>query len=143
MIAGTAIAAALLSGCAGTTATSARVGVVFGHDVVYVDPPPAYVYGYTPVYYHSHPAYWVDGRWYYYSPTGWVVFRQEPRALRSYRLREYRGMYSAPPLHRYERFESPSQQRYRAPAPRRAPAAPPRRFPSQSPSQQRQRVPAR
>ena len=109
-------AGSLLVGCAGSTSASARVGVMYGYDVVYVDPPPAYVYQYAPVYYRSYPAYWVDGRWYYRSPHGWVVFRQEPTLLRGYRVREYRGVYSAPPIQRYRVIESPSEQRYRVPA---------------------------
>lgn len=143
-----AIASSLV-GCAGST--SAQVGVMYGYDVVYVDPPPAYIYGYTPVYYRSYPAYWVDGRWYYYSPRGWVVFRQEPPALRNYRIREYRGMYSAPPIQRYRPLESPGEYRYRVPArpapdryrqaPPRAPERPP--APRQAPTQERRRVPAR
>src|SRR5688572_29296828 len=114
-------AGSLLVGCTGSTTASARVGVLYGYDVVYVDPPPTYVYQYTPVYYHSYPAYWVDGRWYYRSPRGWVVFRQEPTVLRGYRVREYRGVYSAPPIRRQRVIESPTEHRYRETAPRQAP----------------------
>jgi hypothetical protein len=136
---------ALFSGCGGTT-TSAQVGVMYGYGVTYVDAVPAYVYGYTPVYYHSYPAYWVDGRWYYRSPSGWLVFRQEPLELRHYRVREFRGMYSAPPLERYryplEPMRGPIEQRYRVPAPSPAPhRAPPPRPPAQGPTQHRYRVP--
>jgi hypothetical protein len=128
-------AGSLLVGCAGSTTASARVGVMYGYDVVYVEPPPAYVYQYTPVYYRSYPAYWVDGRWYYRSPHGWVVFRQEPTVLRGYRVREYRGVYSAPPIRRYRVPADPGQGRYREAAPR--PARERRAVPHQKPEQRR------
>jgi hypothetical protein len=38
-------------------------------------------------------AYYVDGRWYYPSSQGWVVFREEPRELARWRreIRDRRG----------------------------------------------------
>lgn len=74
-------------GCAGSA--TMRTGVVYNDPVVYVETVPSYVYQQPAVYYRGYPAYWVDNRWYYQSPSGWVVFRREPAHLHQYRIRYY------------------------------------------------------
>jgi hypothetical protein len=66
-----------------------RSGVVYDHPVYYVDEPHG-VSGYPSAQYRGRPAYLVDDRWYYSTPKGWVVFREEPRELRAFRERRYR-----------------------------------------------------
>ena len=83
------LAAASLAGCA----VSTRPATYGGFRVSYASPPPA-VYEYPSVTYGGAPAYLVDGRWYYPSPSGWVVFRSEPSPLTRYRLDYYGGAYS-------------------------------------------------
>lgn len=80
-----AAAAPLVVGCVART----RGEVVYGHPVVEAEYVPARIEYYPRVYYRGSYAYYVDGRWYYPSPRaqrGWVVFRDEPRQLRRYRI---------------------------------------------------------
>jgi hypothetical protein len=93
-------------GCAG--GTQLRGGIVFDHPVYYVDRPPPRLRRRPIAYYHGRPAYLVEGRWYYSSPRGWVVFRREPRELR--RVREARS------ARRYDDRDR-SQRRYRSDEP--------------------------
>jgi hypothetical protein len=64
----------------------ARGEVVYDYPVVYAEAPPR-IESYPSTYYHGRPAYLVDGRWYYRTNRNWVVFREEPVELRSYRVR--------------------------------------------------------
>jgi hypothetical protein len=72
----------LLPGCV----AHARGALVYDHEVEYVDAAPERVEYYPNTYYRGRPAYLVDGRWYYHSGNRWVVFRDEPRELREYRV---------------------------------------------------------
>jgi hypothetical protein len=66
----------------------ARGEVVYGEPVTVVERAPERVYTYPRYEYHGRPAYLVDGRWYYHDDRDrWVVFRDEPRELRDYRVR--------------------------------------------------------
>ncbi|HTV21279.1 MAG TPA: hypothetical protein VMG12_21480 [Polyangiaceae bacterium] len=98
-------------GCAGST--QLRGGLVFDYPVYYLDAPPPRVHRYPSAYYRGRPAYLVDGRWYYSTPRGWVVFRREPRELRDYREAR-RG---EPTERRYRtpsrRYEGPTERRHR------------------------------
>jgi hypothetical protein len=77
-----------LPSCGG--GTQARAGVVYDYPVEYIDGPPPRYRSYPRQDYRGRPAYLVNGRWYYSSPQdGWVIFRDEPRELRSYRERRY------------------------------------------------------
>src|SRR5688572_8813452 len=71
----------------------ARGEIVYDHEAEYIEPPPRVEY-YPRVYYHGEPAYLVEGRWYYRSGGRWVVFRDEPRELREYRVRRAPVRYS-------------------------------------------------
>lgn len=71
-------------GC--TARAGVQGGVVYGYPVVTVDTAPAYVYDYPRVAYRGRYAYLVHDRWYYPTNRGWVVFREEPRELRRYRV---------------------------------------------------------
>jgi hypothetical protein len=74
--------AGLAFGCVPASAT-----VVYDQPAEYVEvaevPPTIYYEPY--VYYRGRPAYYVSGRWYYRYSGRWVVFRDEPRELRTYR----------------------------------------------------------
>lgn len=84
------ICAALLTGLTGCLGqTQVRAGLLFDYPVTYLHRPPARVRYYPRTHYRGRPAYLVHGRWYYSSPRGWVVFREEPRELRSYRQRRF------------------------------------------------------
>ena len=85
LVVGSLLLGAAPLGCAGSA--QLRAGVLYEQPVYYVDAPPPHVYRYPSAHYHGRPAYLVDGRWYYSSPGGWVVFREEPRELRVYRQR--------------------------------------------------------
>jgi hypothetical protein len=101
-----------------------RAGVVYDHPVYYVDEPRG-VYGYPSVNYRGGPAYLVDNRWYYSTPRGWVVFREEPRELRSYRERRYSARDHRGDRYRAPRRAEPTQtRRYREREPEREPASP-------------------
>jgi hypothetical protein len=62
-----------------------RTGVVYDEPVVYVERAPARIRYYPRYYYRGRPAYLVQNRWYYDTPRGWVVFREEPRELQRFR----------------------------------------------------------
>jgi hypothetical protein len=73
---------AILPGCV----AHARGTLVYDHEAEYVDAAPERVEYYPSTYYRGRPAYLIDGRWYYHSDRRWVVFRDEPRELRDYRV---------------------------------------------------------
>lgn len=99
-----------LLGCAGST--QLRGGLVFDYPVYYLDRPPPRIERHRVAYYRGRPAYLVEGRWYYSSPRGWVVFRREPQELR--RVREARS------ARRYDdRDRSPRRYRSDEPTERR------------------------
>lgn len=117
-----ALATSALSGaaCVATVGAEAPAGwVVYGS---YVDPVrtvPSGIYSYPRVIYRGRYAYYADNRWYYDSPRGWVVFRQEPSELARYRVslrsrpteeRRYRTPAPQSPRYRYDRgiFEGPN-----------------------------------
>ncbi|WP_437689837.1 hypothetical protein [Sorangium sp. So ce176] len=84
------------TGCAAEvhTRTVAPAPVVVTHrefavgeePVVHIAAAPAYIETYPRVYYRGSYVYYVDGRWYYPTRHGWVYYREEPRALVSYRV---------------------------------------------------------
>jgi hypothetical protein len=84
----TTLLALLLTSCYGTTRVEG--GVVYDYPVVQVEAAPMHIDTYPRVYYRGNYAYLVEGRWYYPTASGWVVFRQEPEVLSSYRVRYYR-----------------------------------------------------
>lgn len=99
-----------------------RTGVVYSDPVVYVDTVPSYLYSQPYVYYRGYPAYWVDGRWYYQSAGGWVVFRREPAWLYQQRVRIHaqpqRRVYAQPRVHTQPRgrvYEQPRGRMYTQP----------------------------
>lgn len=96
--------ATTLVGCAGSAVV--RGGAVYGDPVVYVDTVPGYVYSQPAVYYRGYPAYYVDNRWYYQSPSGWVVFRREPAALYQRRVHVSTRVHAAPRIHRPARVHA-------------------------------------
>src|SRR5690606_17698719 len=106
----------------------------YGYPVVTVDTVPAYVYDYPRVAYRGRYAYLVQGRWYYPSSRGWVVFRDEPRELRRYRV-YYRDYGAFPGTRRPSRvirepaYGSPIERRRRQVPLDRAPAIEQRRAP--------------
>jgi len=61
--------------------------ILYDHPVAYVEEVPPRIEYYPATYYHGHPAYLVDGRWYYRHRERWVVFNDEPVELRDYRVR--------------------------------------------------------
>jgi len=74
--------------------------LVYGYPVYPVAAAPVEVATYPRVYYGGSYAYLVEDRWYYQSPRGWVVFREEPRELYRYRT-------ALPPDHRARRVPPP------------------------------------
>jgi len=71
------------SGCVASAGLEG--GYVYGYPTHYVDVDPWWIASYPSYWYHGRSAYWVGDRWYYDSPSGWVVFRHEPAELRRYR----------------------------------------------------------
>jgi hypothetical protein len=102
--------------CAGTIST--RGTLVYEYPATYVETvPPGTVYQ-PRVYYRGRYAYLREGRWYYPTDRGWVVFREEPRELQRYRVNyqdraRYDYQYRSVPEHRY-RYNAP-EYRYRSP----------------------------
>jgi hypothetical protein len=121
------------AGCTGSAAV--RGGVVYEYPVATVETVPAGIHYAPRVIYQDRYAYLVDDRWYYPAAGGWVVFRQEPRELRPYRVYYsgtrrspvytnrpgYRGV---PPAYRQR---DPDRYRYRDPAYGAPPAQPSQR----------------
>lgn len=75
--------AALIAGCLGTV--GAEGFIVSGHPAVRAEVVPVEITAYPRVYFRGTYAYLVDGRWYYPTNHGWVVFEEEPAELRRYR----------------------------------------------------------
>jgi hypothetical protein len=117
-----ALATLGIGACAGT---QAEATLVYDYPAVYVDSVPAHALYQPRVYYHGRYAYLVDGRWYYPTHRGWVVFREEPRELQRYRVRYDTHRY---PGYRYDRYDTPSY-RYRYGAPEYGTPAVPRSEP--------------
>ena len=86
------------SGCTAQGRVSGAV--VYDEPVVEVQTVPVAVETYPRYYYRDRYVYLVDGRWYARSSAGaWVVFREEPAPLRTYRT-QYYGRHTAPPARR-------------------------------------------
>jgi hypothetical protein len=85
-----ACVAVALPGCM----AHARGEIVYDHEAEYVEAPPPRIEHYPSTYYRGEPAYLVEGRWYYRSGPRWVVFRDEPRELREYRVHRAPVRYS-------------------------------------------------
>jgi hypothetical protein len=96
------------TGCAGTT--RAQGTLVYGYPAVYVETVPAYTVYQPRVYYRGRYAYLADGRWYYPGERGWVVFREEPRELRRYRVN---SRDPAPYQYKYRTYQYPTTPEYR------------------------------
>lgn len=108
-------ALASVTGCAATvTARPARPAVIYDYPVVYVEELPPRIYDSPSAYFRGHPAYLVNGRWYYESPDGWVYFRDEPRELRQARVTRRYERVRPPPGRRYIE-ERPQRRRYAEP----------------------------
>jgi len=72
------------SGC--VSEASVEAGVSYDYPVTRVDVVPADIYAYPRFYYGDGYAYLVGDRWYYESPSGWMIFRVEPRVLAERRV---------------------------------------------------------
>lgn len=110
-----------ISLCAPACVVRARgeEAVVYGHPAVYVDTAPPDVYVYPRQEYRGGYAYLVDGRWYYETPRGWVIFRDTPRELEARRVYTVRGTHHhAPPARVYEERRVPAYTAPRAPVER-------------------------
>jgi hypothetical protein len=77
-------AGALLGGCVVEEGVGRPV-VVADLPAYEVDAVPVAIETYPQAYYRGSVAYYVDGRWFYRTPTGFVVFRREPVELARYR----------------------------------------------------------
>jgi len=125
MLGAAALSLAVTAGCAGTTSAT----VVYDYPATYVDTVPVDIVLYPRVYYHGHYAYFAHGHWYYPSHRGWVVFREEPRELRHYRVYNAHRFEAAPRHYRpSSEFAVPQEHHRSYPAPRVTPhgAATPR-----------------
>lgn len=98
------VGAVVVTGCTGSVSGGAAV---YGYPTVTAEVVPVELEAYPRVWYRGSYAYLVDGRWYYPSSAGWVVFTQEPRELYSYRVRYV-------PERRYYREPAYSYPRERA-----------------------------
>jgi hypothetical protein len=101
-----AIAAATLLAMSGGCAPRARYTVVYGYAAYYPDEVPKQIGEYPHVEYEGSFAYLVGSRWFYAAPHGWVVFREEPAALRRFRTSE-------PPPYVHEAPPAPTDRRTR------------------------------
>lgn len=85
----------LAVGCTATLQTGTpNVG---GYDVVYADAVPVSIDAYPAVEYRGRLAYLVDGRWYWPTDSGWVMFVEEPPELSTYRTRVQSAPRAVPP----------------------------------------------
>ncbi|MDI1482240.1 hypothetical protein [Polyangium sp. y55x31] len=83
---------------AGCTATlSAGTPNVGGYDVAYAEAVPIDVNRYPAAEYRGRLAYLVEGRWYWPTDSGWVVFLDEPPELAYYRSRVQAAPRAVPP----------------------------------------------
>ena len=100
----TALVLGLLAVPLALGACTASGELVASYPVVEVQTVPVQVEAYPRVAYAGSYAYLVDDQWYYRSRGRWVVFREEPRDLRTYRVDYYRRnprtVHSAPPAYR-------------------------------------------
>jgi hypothetical protein len=102
-----AFACAVGTGCAATVAAEpayfeADIGAAVIAPAVPVD-----IYTRPRVYYRGTYVYLVDGRWYYPTTRGYMVYHREPTELRRYRERIYadpRYRYRAPPARTYRPY---------------------------------------
>ncbi|MDI3284965.1 hypothetical protein [Polyangium sp. 15x6] len=82
----------------GCTATlSAGPPNVGGYDVAYANAVPVDVDTYPAVPYRDRLAYLVEGRWYWPTDNGWVVFLEEPPELANYRTNVQTAPRAVPP----------------------------------------------
>jgi hypothetical protein len=90
----------------------ARGEVVYGEPVTVVERAPARIETYPRYVYHGRPAYLVDDRWYYHDDRDrWVVFRDEPRELRDYRVRQAPVRYNQRGSHYQDRRADAAERR--------------------------------
>jgi hypothetical protein len=104
-----------LSACA----ARAYPPTVGGYATVYADDAPANISSYPHTEYEGGTAYYVNDRWYYGTPRGWVVLRGEPRELHQYRVSRRPTVPVAPPVYRREeprQSAPPAQYGYPPPA---------------------------
>jgi hypothetical protein len=89
-----ALAGAAVLGMTSLLGCVARAGVaseavygeaVYGYPTYVVEAPPPDVQVYPRIVYRGSYAYLIGDRWYYQTPRGWVVFREEPVELRRHR----------------------------------------------------------
>ena len=85
----------LAAGCTATLSTGTpNVG---GYDVAYAEAVPVDVNMYPAVEYRGRLAYLVEGRWYWPTDNGWVVFVDEPPELTRYRTHVQTAPRAVPP----------------------------------------------
>lgn len=108
------LAAAALLGAIGCTATFTPepVAVAYEAPVVQAEVVPYDIYRHPRVYYGGTYVYFVDGRWYYPTARGWMMYREEPRELRRQRTQierspEVRRSPAYVPPREYERERRP------------------------------------
>lgn len=87
------ISMAAMTGCSASVRMRPNIG---GYAVAPVSSVPVAIEAYPHVQYVDRYAYLIDGRWYYPTYDGWVVFLEEPRELAEYRSR----IQAAPPATR-------------------------------------------
>ncbi|MDC0748989.1 hypothetical protein [Polyangium mundeleinium] len=85
----------LAAGCVATL--SAGTPNVGGYDVAYAEAVPVDVNMYPAVEYRGRLAYLVEGRWYWPTDNGWVVFVEEPPELTRYRTNVQTAPRAVPP----------------------------------------------
>jgi hypothetical protein len=96
-----AFSAVTLLGATGCMATvqPEPVTLTYEYDspVVEASVVPIDIRAYPRVYYSGGYVYLVDGRWYYPTARGWMIYRDEPRELRHYRAQVERSPRYRPP----------------------------------------------
>lgn len=99
-----AAAALTVMGCEATIHPASPFAVAYaeGDWLVRADIVPPNIWAYPHVAYGASYVYLVDGRWYYPTPDGWMIFRREPIELSRQRTLMGQGRYRAP-YHGYPR----------------------------------------
>jgi hypothetical protein len=94
-----ALSALGTTGCGAMLTATLPTPELYGYAVVDASAVPVSIDAYPHVYWNGAYAYLVDGRWYYPTDSGWVVFREEPRDLYQYRIAIRQG--TPPPVVEY------------------------------------------
>jgi hypothetical protein len=95
------------SGCTATFTPEPVAVVTYEVPVVQAEVVPYDIQRYPRVYYGGTYVYLVEGRWYFPTARGWMVYREEPRELGRYRTQIERG----PEPRRSPGYAAPREQR--------------------------------